>query len=120
TIVAAVREGRGIYDNIRKFVNYLLSSNMMEVGVIFIAVSVQWPIPLLPIHLLWINLVTDGLPAIALGVDPGRTNIMTLAPKNFKEEIITGKFFKSMLISSVILTVAILGIYYFSLDTILH
>ncbi len=118
TIVAAVREGRAIYDNIRKFVNYLISSNMMEVAVIFVAISLQWPIPLLPIHLLWINLVTDGLPAIALGVDPARENIMSSKPEQFREEIITKKFFIRMSAASLVLTVAILGIFYFYKDQI--
>lgn len=112
TIVSAIKEGRAIYDNIRKFVSYLLSSNMMEVGVIFISLILGWPLPLLPIHLLWINLVTDGLPAIALGIDPARQNIMTMPPKNYSEEIITRKFFKNMVFASGILTLAVLGIFF--------
>ena len=120
TIVAAVKEGRAIYDNIRKFVNYLISSNMMEVAVIFLAIVFGWPIPLLPIHLLWINLVTDGLPAIALGVDPARANIMTYPPKTFSEQIITGRFFKKMITASIFLTIAVLGIFYFYKGEILH
>lgn len=114
TIVSAVQEGRAIYDNIRKFVNYLLSSNMMEVAVIFIALILGWPIPLLPIHLLWINLVTDGLPAIALGVDPARPNIMQQKPQLFREQIITKGFFIRMVIAATVLTIAILGIYGFT------
>lgn len=116
TIVAAVREGRAIYDNIRKFVNYLLSTNMMEVGVIFVAVSLGWAVPLLPIHLLWVNLVTDGLPAIALGVDPARNNIMSLKPSLFREAIITPKFFKKLILASLLMTAAILGIFYYYQD----
>ena len=120
TIVDAVREGRTIYENIRKFVNYLLSSNMMEVLVIFIAVILGWPLPLLPIHLLWINLVTDGLPAIALGVDPGRKDIMNSKPATFREEIVNGKFIKTMILISSMLTVAILGIFGFSKENLIH
>ncbi len=120
TIVEAVREGRGIYENIRKFVNYLLSSNMMEVLVIFIAVIIGWPLPLLPIHLLWINLVTDGLPAIALGVDPARSDIMTSQPTRFREEIVTGKFLRAMFVISAMLTIAILGIFGFKQESLIH
>lgn len=120
TIVAAVKEGRAIYDNVRKFVNYLLSSNMMEVAVIFLAIVLGWPIPLLPIHLLWINLVTDGLPAIALGVDPPRPNIMDLKPKNFSQQIITPRFFKKMITASIFLTLAILGIFFFFKNDLIH
>ncbi len=112
TIVSAIKEGRAIFDNIRKFVNYLLSSNIMEVLVISLAVILGGGhLPLLPIHLLWINLVTDGLPAIALGVDPPRKNIMSLKPQLFREEITGGRFLGPLIIISILLTVAILFIF---------
>ena len=76
TIVEAVREGRGIYDNIRKAVHFLLSSNIGEILTIFVAMLLGWVAPLLPIQLLWVNLVTDSLPAIALGMEPAEENIM--------------------------------------------
>jgi len=76
TIVAAVREGRGILTNIRKAVHFLLSSNIGEIITIFAAILLGWPVPLLAIHLLWVNLVTDSLPAIALGLDPAADDIM--------------------------------------------
>ena len=81
TIVAAVQEGRGIYDNIRKAVHFLLSSNIGEILTIFAAMCMGWAVPLLPIQLLWVNLVTDSLPAIALGVDPPEKDIMERQPR---------------------------------------
>lgn len=81
TIVEAVREGRGIYDNIRKAVHFLLSSNIGEILTIFVAMLLGWAAPLLPIQLLWVNLVTDSLPAIALGMEPAEENIMERSPR---------------------------------------
>lgn len=81
TIVEAVREGRGIYDNIRKAVHFLLSSNIGEILTIFVAMLLGWEAPLLPIQLLWVNLVTDSLPAIALGMEPAEENIMERPPR---------------------------------------
>ncbi len=81
TIVEAVREGRGIYENIRKAVHFLLSSNIGEIMTIFVAMCFGWATPLLPIQLLWVNLVTDSLPAIALGVDPADADSMEQPPR---------------------------------------
>lgn len=81
TIVSAVQEGRGIYDNIRKAVHFLLSSNIGEILTIFAAMLLGWSTPLLPIQLLWVNLVTDSLPAIALGMEPAEKNIMNRPPR---------------------------------------
>lgn len=81
TIVEAVREGRGIYDNIRKAVHFLLSSNIGEILTIFVTMLLGWAAPLLPIQLLWVNLVTDSLPAIALGMEPAEENIMERPPR---------------------------------------
>ena len=81
TIVASVEEGRRIYDNILKTIQFLLSSNIGEIIVLFIATMIGWDAPLLPIHLLWINLVTDSLPAIALAFDPAEKDIMKRKPK---------------------------------------
>lgn len=80
TIVEAVREGRGIYDNIRKAIHFLLSSNIGELMTIFTAILFGLSIPLLPVQLLWINLITDSLPAIALGMEPPEENIMNRPP----------------------------------------
>lgn len=87
TIVAAIEEGRGIYDNIRKFIRYLLSCNVGEVLVMFLAALAGLPLPLLPIQILWVNLVTDGLPAMALGVDNNDPDIMSRQPRSPKESV---------------------------------
>ncbi len=89
SIVAAVEEGRGIYDNIQKFVHYLLSCNAGEILVMFLSSIIGMPVPLLPIQILWVNLVTDGLPALALGVDPIDKDIMRRKPRNVTERVIT-------------------------------
>lgn len=89
SIVAAVEEGRGIYDNIRKFIHYLLSCNAGEILVMFVSSVIGLPIPLLPIHILWVNLVTDGLPALALGVDPVAPDIMRRKPRKPDEPVVT-------------------------------
>ncbi len=90
TIVAAVREGRGIYKNIRKTVHFLLSCNIGEILVVFMAFLLRAPAPLLAIQLLWVNLVTDSLPALALGADPIRRDVMEEPPHKKNEGIFSG------------------------------
>nr|WP_255654396.1 calcium-translocating P-type ATPase, SERCA-type [Cohnella sp. REN36] len=87
SIVAAVEEGRGIYENIRKFIRYLLASNVGEILVMFFAMMAALPLPLIPIQILWVNLVTDGLPAMALGVDQSESDLMRQRPRSSKENI---------------------------------
>ncbi len=95
SIVAAVEEGRGIFENIRKYLVYLLSCNVGEVLIMFIAGLLAMPLPLVAIHLLWINLTTDGLPALALSVDPADPDIMEQPPRDPKSSV----FDKNVLIS---------------------
>jgi len=85
SIAAAVEEGRGIYDNIRKAVHYLLSCNLSEILLMLLATVLFLPLPLLPVQILWINLVTDGLPALALAVDPNDPDLMRRLPRSPKE-----------------------------------
>ena len=90
TIVAAVEEGRVIYDNIRKFIKYLLTCNASELAVMIIAPLAGLPIPLLPLQILWMNLVTDGLPALALGIEPAEEDVMDRPPRVAGEAIFGG------------------------------
>ena len=115
SIVAAVEEGRGIYENIRKFVAYLLSANAGEVlimllATLFIADPAFLPF-YTPVQLLWINLVTDGLPALALGVDPYPTDIMSRAPRDPKEGVLSKDIAYLIVVVATILTVGTLGLF---------
>ncbi len=116
TIVYAIEEGRGIFHNIRKFVTYLLSCNIGEVLVIFFGIVIFQKLTLSAIMLLWINVVTDGVPAIALGLDPAEEGILKKPAKAFQTEIIEKRLWVDMLIFGVMLTVAVLGIYLIDLD----
>lgn len=87
SIVSAIEEGRGIYENIRKFIRYLLASNVGEILTMFLAMMLGMPLPLVPIQILWVNLVTDGLPAMALGVDQAEKDLMQHKPRSARENI---------------------------------
>lgn len=91
TIVKAVEEGRNIFNNIKKSIIFLLSCNLGEIVALFFAILLNWPAPLLPIHILWVNLITDSFPALSLGVDPGDKGVMDLPPKDPKESLFAGR-----------------------------
>ncbi|MDP1852865.1 MAG: calcium-transporting P-type ATPase, PMR1-type [Candidatus Omnitrophota bacterium] len=112
SIVSAVEEGRGIYDNIKKFIHYLLSCNAGEILVMFVSSLIGLPVPLLPIHILWVNLVTDGFPALALGVDPVDPNIMKRPPRPVNEGVVTRP--RALLIMSQGAFIAICSLFAFS------
>ena len=113
SIVNAVEEGRGIYDNIKKFVNYLLSSNLGEVLILFIATLIGWPLPLIAVQILWINLVTDGLPALALGVDPVGKGIMKRKPRKKTEHIVSANMSLNILVIGVLICIGTLFVFYY-------
>lgn len=89
TIVHAVKEGRRIYDNIKKFVKFLLSTNFGEIFLVIASMLSNLPLPLIPIQILWINLITDSLPALSLGVEPAEKDVMSRKPRNPKESILS-------------------------------
>ncbi|MTH52683.1 calcium-translocating P-type ATPase, SERCA-type [Bacillus mangrovi] len=91
TIKSAIKEGRNIYENIRKFIRYLLASNVGEILVMLFAMLLALPLPLVPIQILWVNLVTDGLPAMALGLDQPEGNLMNRKPRHPKEGVFARK-----------------------------
>jgi Ca2+-transporting ATPase len=110
SIVAAIEEGRVIFANIRKFVYYLLSCNVGEILIVFLATIVGLPaLPFLPIHLLMLNLVTDGLPALALGMEPPEPGVMDRPPRDPKEPIINREMWWGIGVQSVLITSATLG-----------
>jgi len=110
TIVAAVEEGRRIYDNIRRFVRYLLTTNSAEIWVMFLASLIALPVPLLPVQILWINLVTDGLPAIALGLEPAERATMRRPPRRPDESILGGGLWQHALWVGLTMAAVCLGL----------
>lgn len=117
SIVAAVEEGRGIYDNIRKTLQYLLSGNTGELLLMTVCVIGGLPAPLLPIHLLWINLVTDGLPALCLATDPIDPDVMERRPRRRFERITDGGFLGTMLLTGILTAGVAFAIYLYGLKT---
>jgi Ca2+-transporting ATPase len=116
SIVAAVEQGRGIYDNIRKTLLYLLAGNTGELVLMAACVLAGLPVPLLPIHLLWINLVTDGLPALCLATDPIDPEVMKRRPRRKTERITDGAFLPRMLLAGLLDAGVALGVYLFALQ----
>ena len=117
TIVAAVEEGRGIYDNIRKTLQYLLAGNTGELLLMTICVVVGLPSPLLPIHLLWINLVTDGLPALCLATDPIDPDVMKRHPRRRSERITDRGFLRTMFLTGFLTAGVAFAVYLYVLKT---
>jgi P-type Ca2+ transporter type 2C len=115
TIVAAVEEGRGIYDNIRKTLQYLLAGNTGELLLMTLCVVVGLPTPLLPIHLLWINLVTDGLPALCLATDPIDTDVMKRRPRRRSERITNRSFLRTMAFTGLLTAGVAFAVYFYVL-----
>ena len=115
TIVRAIEEGRNIYNNIKKSVVFLLSCNLGEVVAIFASILFFWPVPLLPTQILWINLVTDTLPAIALGIDPGDKDVMKEKPRNPKESFFAGGAGVRALIGGTLIGLLTLAAFYYGL-----
>ena len=111
SIVAAVEEGRGIYDNIVKTLAYLLGGNTGELIVMLSAVLLGWPLPLLPLHLLWINLVTDGLPALALAIDPIDPGVLNRPPRRSQEALFNRDFLKLTLFTGLLTASVALGMF---------
>lgn len=125
TIVAAIKEGRGIYDNIKKSIHFLLSCNIGEIITIFIAILYGLPTPLLAIQLLWVNLVTDSLPAISLGMEPVEDDVMNRKPISPKEGLFANGLmykiiFEGILIGSLALTAFVIGVRYYDKEHFLN
>jgi Ca2+-transporting ATPase len=109
SIVAAIEQGRVIYANIRKFVYYLLSCNMAEITILLVAMLLGWPLPLVAIQLLVLNLITDGAPALALAVEKGDPDIMEQAPRPVKEPIINRDMVIGIVVQTVVISLAVLA-----------
>lgn len=117
SIVAAIEEGRGIYDNIRKTLQYLLAGNSGELMLMTICVIIGLPIPLLPIHLLWINLVTDGFPALALATDPIDPDVMKQKPRRRSETITDRGFLGTMFFTGFLTASVAFAVYTYMLQS---
>lgn len=118
TIVAAVREGRVIFDNIRAFVVYLLSCNLSEVLVIGLAATLGYPLPLLPLQILFINLITDVLPALALGNGDGDAGVMTRPPRAPDEPVLAGRHWRTVAGYAALMTASVLGAFVVALEVL--
>ena len=120
TIVAAVEEGRRIYANIRRFVRYLLTTNSAEVWVMFLAPFLGLPVPLLAVQILWVNLVTDGLPALALGLEPAEPDAMSRPPRPRGESILGAGLWRQSLWVGLLMAAVVLVVQGFAIDAGWH
>lgn len=111
TIVAAIREGRVIRDNIRKVIAFLLSTNAAEVMIFFASIFIGLPLPLLPAQILWINLVTDGTSDIALSLEPQERNVMRRRPEDSQDSLLGSHLFWHLVLSGVVMTAFLIGLY---------
>ena len=116
SIVAAIREGRGIFDNIRKTLVYLRSGNTAELTVMLVSALGGLPLPLLPLHLLWINVVTDGLPALALVVDPPEDDVLQRPPRHPDEPMLGRAEWRFILTTGLLQAAATLGVFVWALS----
>jgi Ca2+-transporting ATPase len=116
TIGAAVEEGRVIFDNIRKFVFYLFSCNLAEVAVLLLTALVGLPLPLLPLQILWLNLVTDTFPALALALEPAEADIMRRPPRNPQKAILSRGFLTAIGFYALLITAATMAAYLWGLS----
>lgn len=117
TIVVAVKHGRKVFDNILKFIKYIMTGNSGEIWAIFLAPFFLLPIPLLAIHILWINLVTDGLPGLALASEPAEANIMKRPPRNPQENIFSNGMGRHILWVGFLMGITTLGIQYWAINS---
>ncbi len=112
TIVAAVEQGRMIYDNLRKFIRYLLGTNTGEIWTIFGSILLGWPLPLIPVQILFVNLVTDGLPALALGFEPAEGDVMRRPPRSPRESLLARGLGAHVVWVGLLMGVLTLGLFY--------
>ncbi|MEK3722083.1 calcium-translocating P-type ATPase, SERCA-type [Paenibacillus sp. FSL H8-0034] len=120
SIVSAIEEGRGIYENIRKFIRYLLASNVGEIMTMFFAMMAGLPLPLVPIQILWVNLVTDGLPAMALGVDQAEKDLMQQKPRGARENIFARRLGWKIISRGMLIGICTLAAFLIALQQGLH
>jgi Ca2+-transporting ATPase len=112
TIVAAVEEGRIIYDNIKKYLTFLLSCNVAEILILGIAGIIGWEMPLIALQILWVNLTTDGLPALALGVEPAEPDLMGRPPRDPDEPVFSGAVLYALSAMSILIFIGLMPIFY--------
>lgn len=120
SIVAAVREGRRIFDNVRKFIRYAMAGNSGEIWTLFLAPLIGLPTPLLPLHILWVNLVTDGLPGLALAAEPAERGVMKRPPRPPGESVFAGGLWQHTLWVGLLIAGLCLGVQAWALQTGMH